>query len=312
MREASYKVPQCKKIRVILDTDCYCEADDQFALAHALMSPKLDVVGITAEHYADLFGPNSQDCSYNECLHVLKLMGLDDRIPVFHGAKAAMTDEKTPVMTEAAEFIIKEALRDDPRPLFIAGQGALTNVASAVLACPEIGKHITMVWNGGATYPNGEFEFNVANDVNATNVVLASDIAIWQVPKNLYSKMYVPMSVLYQKVWPCGEIGKYLVENIARVQDIFCDWINRPGYTEAEMACGYPGGEMWILGDNDLIGLMLFDQRYSFELRPCPRVDADCNYLPGDKPEKKIRVYTEIDREFIMDDFYAKIQYYFG
>ena len=39
----TYCVPENKKIRVILDSDTACEADDPFAIAHALMSPKLIV-----------------------------------------------------------------------------------------------------------------------------------------------------------------------------------------------------------------------------------------------------------------------------
>ena len=43
------KIPDYKKIRVIIDTDAACEADDPFAIAQALMSPKLIVKGILAE-----------------------------------------------------------------------------------------------------------------------------------------------------------------------------------------------------------------------------------------------------------------------
>lgn len=32
-----YKVSEDKKVRVIIDTDAACEADDPFAIAHALM-----------------------------------------------------------------------------------------------------------------------------------------------------------------------------------------------------------------------------------------------------------------------------------
>ena len=47
-----FEVRDEKKIRVIVDTDAACEADDPFAIAHALLSPKLIVEGITAEHFA--------------------------------------------------------------------------------------------------------------------------------------------------------------------------------------------------------------------------------------------------------------------
>ena len=319
MRKMPYRVPDAKKVRVILDTDCYCEADDQFAVAHALMSPKLDVVGICAGHYADRFGPDSEQKSYDEILHVLRLMGIPstdaeggDGIPVLHGCKGAIPDEQTPRPSEASRFIIREALKDDPRPLFITGQGALSNIASAYLEEPSIAGRATLVWIGGGAYPEGESEFNVENDLNAANVILSSKMELWQVPKNLYSKMYVPYSVLYEKVYPFGEIGKYLVENLDRVSGIFYDWIRRPSYTPQAAAAAYPGGEMWILGDQPAVGLILFDQRYSWHMQRAPRIDENNRYIPGNDPGRMIRVYDEIDRDFIMDDFYAKLKYCFG
>ena len=46
-----FEVPKSKQVRLIVYTDCKNEADDQFALAHALMTPKVDVVGIIAAHF---------------------------------------------------------------------------------------------------------------------------------------------------------------------------------------------------------------------------------------------------------------------
>ena len=46
MRSFSYPIPEEKKVRVILDTDCACEADDPYAIVHALLSPKISVTGI--------------------------------------------------------------------------------------------------------------------------------------------------------------------------------------------------------------------------------------------------------------------------
>ena len=36
---------------VIIDTDAKNEADDQFAIGHALLSPSLDVRGLIAAHF---------------------------------------------------------------------------------------------------------------------------------------------------------------------------------------------------------------------------------------------------------------------
>ena len=38
MRSFPYPIPEEKKVRVILDTDCACEADDPYAIVHALLS----------------------------------------------------------------------------------------------------------------------------------------------------------------------------------------------------------------------------------------------------------------------------------
>lgn len=46
-----YKVADNKKIRVIIDTDAANEADDQFAIVHAVMTQKFIVKGISAEHF---------------------------------------------------------------------------------------------------------------------------------------------------------------------------------------------------------------------------------------------------------------------
>ena len=46
-----YDVTEDKKVRVIIDTDAACEADDPFAIVHALLSPKLIVNGIGATHF---------------------------------------------------------------------------------------------------------------------------------------------------------------------------------------------------------------------------------------------------------------------
>ena len=69
-----------KKIRVIVDTDAACEADDPFAIAHALMSPKLMVKGITAVHFVE---PGSVEKSLEEIKVVLKTMNKD--VPAYLG-----------------------------------------------------------------------------------------------------------------------------------------------------------------------------------------------------------------------------------
>ena len=67
------RIPDEKKIQVIIDTDAACEADDPFAIVQALLSPKLIVKGILAEHFNE---PGSVRKSYDEILTILDAMEL--------------------------------------------------------------------------------------------------------------------------------------------------------------------------------------------------------------------------------------------
>jgi len=91
-------------------------------------------------------------------------MKIEDEVRILHGAPTALPDENTPIDSEGARFIIEEAMKDDPRPLFVCNLGAVTNLASAYLMKPEIVERITVIWIGGAPYPTGGFEFNQNND----------------------------------------------------------------------------------------------------------------------------------------------------
>lgn len=326
MKKMPYEVPKFKKIRVIIDTDCDCEADDQYAVAHQLMTPKFDVVGITAAHYNTMFGKTtvaqSAQGSFDEAQKVVDLMGLHDSVKVYHGCADVLPDEKTAVESEASRFIIEEAMKDDQRPLFVTVQGAITNVASAYLMNPEIAGRLTVIWIGGGAYPNGGFEFNAKNDIVAANVIMDSPIELWQVPKSVYSMMKVSFATLYDRVYPYGEIGKYMVEHM--VKDINQGMMGtmsqmreadllKEGYSRAAIRTMYPGGENWQVGDSPVIGILLTDHDGHYTVEGAPRFDPEtCNYLLRPGNPRKIRVYNYVDNHFILEDFYAKLKYCFG
>ena len=213
-----YTVPENKKVRVIVHTDCKNEADDQYAVAHHLMTPRFDVKGLVAGHFwknPQQYGElGTAQASYDEIIKVMDLMGLKDQYPVKLGAPRGLEDEKTPIDSEGARFIIEEAMKDDKRPLYIACQGAVTDVASALLMKPEIADRMTVIWIGGGDYPKGGFEFNLMMDIHAVNVIFSSNVPVWQVPMSLYKVMAVSLAELQLKVRPCGEIGKYLFEQM--------------------------------------------------------------------------------------------------
>src|SRR5215813_8837003 len=92
--------------RVILDTDAKNEADDQYAIVHALLSPMLDVRGLIAAHFGLERTVHSQAESRAEIDRLLHLMNLKGERVVADGAATAIPDEATPAPSEGSQLII--------------------------------------------------------------------------------------------------------------------------------------------------------------------------------------------------------------
>lgn len=293
-KEYQYPMPEEKQVRVITDTDAANEGDDQFAIVHTLLSSKFDNVAMIAAHFGAR-NENTMQESYDELVRIFGKMGLDPEGVVVHGARHALPDEKTPVDSEGARRIIAEAMSDDPRPLYVTFLGPLTDLASAYLLEPRIAGRLKAIWIGGGTYPVGAPEFNLGNDVNAVNVVMQSEIELWQVPKNVYEMMPVSMAELEYRVSRCGEIGKYLFDQLVECS-----------LKPSSLRSAFRTGETWVLGDSPAPGLILYEHRWEYDLIPAPRISEDMTYIPG-SGNRKIRVYRRIDSRLILEDMYCKL-----
>jgi len=287
-----FKIPDSKKIRVILDTDLKNEVDDQFAMVHAILTQSFDLRGIIPAHFGEEKSKQSQKDSYDEGMLILKKMGLSGKIRMENGAAKAMPDEQTAMDSAGARLIIEEAMKEDTRPLYVASLGTLTDIASAILLEPAICKrNVTIVWIGGRDYPSGGWEYNLKNDVHAANVLFKSDMPVWQIPRNVYRMMPVTFSELYRRVRPYGEIGRYLAENVVEFNNA---WESRPA-------------EYRVLGDSPSIGVMLYPDCGKWSYFPAPEFDENLHYIHNGK-HRPIRVYENIDTRFILEDFYAKLE----
>ena len=297
-----FEVPENKKFRVIVDTDAKNEADDQYAIAHALMTPKFDIKGIIATHFGALRSPHSMQDSYDECVKVIDLMGYSDKVKLLKSAINAVKSETEYEYSEGAALIVEEALTDDPTPLFVVFLGPITNLACAYLKHPEIAGKLTAIWIGGDIYPSGGREYNLSNDINAANIIMKSNIELWQVPRNVYTMMRTSHAELQERVYPCGELGKYLFDQLVEfnmkfsVQNPERDW---------------PRGESWSLGDNPVIGLMMDPHEYDFTMREAPTIDEQMMYH-FDGKGRQIRVYHNIDHRFILEDLFYKLKMNYG
>lgn len=289
-----FTVPESKMVRVITNTDAKNEADDQFAIVQTLLSPRFDNRGIIAAHFGTKRTQHSMEESYNEIQKVLGLMNFPSSL-VCHGAPTALPDKDTPVDSEGARLIIEEAMKDDPRPLYVTFLGPLTDMASALLMEPRIADRMTCIWIGGGKYPDGGWEFNLNNDVPAANVVMQSTMPVWQIPRDTYSQVIVSLAELESKVRPCGKLGEYLFDQLAA-------WSHTPGALASPRT-----GEYWCLGDSPVVGVLLFSHMYSYDWIQAPVITPELHYVPYSL-NRPIRVYHEVDNRFILEDFFAKLK----
>ncbi len=89
-------------------------------------------------------------------IKLLQLMDLSGRVRVADGAEGPLPDERTPEPSAGAHLIVEEAMKDDPRPLYVAFLGPLTDMASALLMEPRLNqRNVVVVWIGGGPWPTG-------------------------------------------------------------------------------------------------------------------------------------------------------------
>lgn len=306
LKRLGFRTPSENQYRMIVDTDAKNEADDQFAIMHHLLTPSFDIRGITAAHFVrkESTGENSMEKSYQEIRKVLELAEMDD-VPAYRGCAQPLRSVSDAPDSEAVDLIISEAKKDDERPLFIAVQGAMTNIGAAVNKAPEIAEKLTVLWNGGGVYPKGGWEFNLMQDADAVRVVLKSKAQVWQTGMDVYSSFGVSFAEISRRIGHCGQIGKYLLQQLEEENEV--------EYAEfAQSGPPFRRGENWSLGDNTTIAMVIENgMNPHWYMRKAPKINEDLTY--EDDPEgKEIKVYTKLDVRFALEDLFCKMELVYG
>ncbi len=189
--------------RVVLDCDTANEVDDQFAIAHALGVGTLEVGGVISVHNTTAHGPGSCDMYQEEAERVVALCGSD--VPCLPGAERPMESREELVPSAGLEFLIEEARLG---PLTIIATGPATDVASLVLAAPELRQNVRVVWLGGfgdeASYRSWQ---NRMGELNGR-----ADIAAWR------TLLEEPVDLLHVPTWPAP--AKILVDPASFAEEL--------------------------------------------------------------------------------------------
>lgn len=288
------------RLDAVLDTDTYNEVDDQFALAYAIRSS--EKINLKAIYAAPFYNCNSDspadgmEKSYNEIKKVLTLMGEEKYIPVtFRGAAEYLKDEQTPVMSEAAEDLIKRAREYSPeKPLYVIAIAAITNIASALIAAPDIADKIVVVWLGGHDLEGCESEeFNMSQDIAGARVLFKSAAPVIQLPcLGVVSGFNVSEADL--KEWFIGK-------------NKLCDYLASIVITDQNK---HSRGKPWsrIIWDVTTVGWLLNEDKRFMEMTIKKCKIPDYNGKSSVEPDsKEIGYVTYIKRDALLEDLINKL-----
>ena len=289
-------VPQ-GQVDVVLDTDAYNEIDDQFAISYLLRSKeKLNVKALYAAPFHNRLSSGAEDGmekSYQEIGKLLALLGED--VPYFRGSKTYLPNEKTPVISPAAEHLAELARQYSPEhPLYVVAIGAITNVASAILLEPCVAENTVVVWLGGhALHFHTSKEFNLYQDIAAGRVVIGSGVPFVQLPCNgVVSSFRISRPEL--EYWLKGKtpLSEYLAQNTI------------------DAAESYAAGTPWtrVLWDVTAVAWLLNDKERFLKSRiqpiSLPTYDHYYTSMPNAHP---MRYVYHVNRDALMTDLIQKL-----
>ncbi len=284
-----YPVAEEKILRTVISADTANEADDPFAIAHALLTPVLDIKAIIATHYGIDRHTDSMERSYAKTEKLLSMMHYPGNI-LLHGEKAPIRYHEA--LSEGTVRIVEEALSGD---LLILAFGPLSDIAAALRAEPSISSSLHVIWTGGGDYPDGGWEYKLFNDIEAVSYVFSSGADIIQIPRSVYQRLTVSFSELYLRLGE-SETGEYLLSQLF-------EHSLEPGPRTSAIR----SGDSWILGDNATIGVLLSPRASSLKEINAPSFSPEGRYIYNER-NGKIRIAERLDARFVLEDFFSKLR----
>ncbi|MGB6152249.1 MAG: nucleoside hydrolase, partial [Pricia sp.] len=266
---------------VILDADTANEVDDLFALVTAFSEPTWNIVALNATQWqaSHLAEPSSMEESH-KLNTVLKAYCKKDEIKLLRGGFRRMYDWGDMAQHSAAAYdIIKRAHnQENSNKITVIALGALTNVASALYIDPTIASKIDLYWLG-TTYDfekgiSKRLDFNCVMDIQATEIVLTSQIDTHIMPLNVIADMKFELKEANDKLSNVHPLGDFLLNR----------WRNHMDGGQYER----------VLWDTALIQAVMRPSLCTVE-----KVDTFEN--------KKVSLYKTIDKKKVIENTYADI-----
>lgn len=205
--------------KVILDTDIGDDIDDAFALALALQSPELEVLGIVTTHGAT-------DKRARLVAHLLGELGRDD-IPVVMGVKtsdepprqyawARRSGPSRPIGRDAMGFY-RQQLTRHPGEITLIAMGPLTNIGAFIQREAGVFSRVreVIIMGGSVAYRYDDFgygeprgpvaEYNIKTDIPAARKLFRSGVPIIMVGLDATTRLIldeVKRRILFRRSTP--------------------------------------------------------------------------------------------------------------
>jgi purine nucleosidase len=215
---------------IILDVDT--GVDDALAIAYAVRSPELELLGLTTT-----FGNITVEEAARNSLIVLEKLGSE--APVYEGAAQPLVRVKTeyprhihgadglggaawteparkPAAERAADFMIGQ-VRARPHQVTLVCVGPLTNLATAVRKDPGIVPLVDrVILMGGAVRTPGNVslyaEANIYSDPEAADLVFRAGLPLTAVGLDVTMKTLLPSSKVRQWRQRAGDAGDFFAD----------------------------------------------------------------------------------------------------
>ena len=286
------------RIPIVLSTDVGNEVDDQWTIVYLLINSKLDVKGIISAH-APTISPPAGQVSYQILLDVVEnRLGMSSHPPLFAGADFPLEDRGKPRVSDGANFLIEasQGFSSDDR-LKVLTIGAVTDAASAILMDPTIVHRIEIINMGFKSWPNGEEEFNIANDVKGMQVILDSDVPLTIGSGDVCrASLSLHLDQARDMVAGRGPVGQWLFEE-------FQAWYYR--FIKPRRIDDF--SKPWVIWDNITLAYVLGMTTHETYARP--KLKSDMNF-EHTETNRTINWITDVDEQRMWDDFLGKLDAY--
>jgi inosine-uridine nucleoside N-ribohydrolase len=331
-------MPPLERVNAVIDTDTFNEVDDQLALAYALLSPdRINVEAVYSAPFSSTFfqrllGTESLDIpmisdlesgqkmSFQEIKHIFHLLGKSSEGKVFMGSKKYLASANEPVDSDAARDLVTRAMNSEDL-LYVICIGAITNVASAIIMEPRIIDKISIIWLAGQPlhWPHA-VEFNLCQDIIASQVVLNSTVPVTLVPcMAVASSLTTTEAELNEYINGRNEISTFLSERVIKELDPKAadGWLSlfRQTYLKGlddysdEINERFPTSDSSpsrIVWDISTIGYIIDPKWCPSSLVPTPWLTDDMKWK-HDSSRHKMRVVNYVYRDTIFGDMFAKL-----